>query len=257
MKNFFKRHSFLIVLIIAVIIAGTNYLVYPTFIKRDLQLVEVPVANRTLDETTQIDETMLSSVAIAIDYIPSQIITDKEAILNKYVQRGTSIPANGFFYDEQLTTVDVLFGENYANLADGKSMYALEYDAKNNVGSSFKKGMYINLYYIQDYESNYGTKEAVFGQLAEKVKVLDIDKEKNVMIIEVDGSDISYLEVCAKYGKVIPSIDSYSNAPEEFNDFYDIEELKYYISDKSRIYDTEYNEYIEPVEEPANQPEAQ
>lgn len=245
------------VLLIAVVVAGTNYLVYPTFIKRDLQLVEVPVANRTLNETTQIDETMLTSVAIAVDYIPSQIITDKEAILNMYVQRGTSIPANGFFYGEQLTTVEEMFGENYAKLDDGKSIYALEYDAKNNVGGTFKKGLYVNIYYVQDYESSYGTKEAVFGQIAEKAKILDVDAEKNVLILEVNGEDISYFEICSKYGKVIPSVDSYSNTIDKSTDFYDIDELKYYLDDKARIYDNDYNYYVEETPEPETPVEGQ
>lgn len=252
-KNFFKRHSFLIVLLIAILVAGTNYLVYPTFIKRDLNLVEVPVANKPITEATKVDETMLSTVAIAIDYIPANIVTDKEQIINMYVQRGNTIPTNGFFYNEQLTSEEVLFGSTYAGLAEGKVAYNLVYEAKDNIHDSFKKGMYISIYYVQEYEETSTTKHKLFGQIGENIKIIDVDTESQTLVLEVDEKDVSYLKLAESYGELIPSLNSYSNSPEGSNYVYTIEDLKVYLESKSRIYFSDYEEPYDYVEVPAEE----
>lgn len=43
LKEFLRRHSYILLIVVALLIAGTNYLIYPVFIKKNLDLIEVPV----------------------------------------------------------------------------------------------------------------------------------------------------------------------------------------------------------------------
>ena len=80
-KNILKKYKAIIIVIIALIVALANYLLYPIFIKKDMQLIEVPVVSVTITPGTKITEEMLSTQLTNKDMIPENVVLSKDEVI--------------------------------------------------------------------------------------------------------------------------------------------------------------------------------
>ena len=251
-KNFMKRHAFIVVFLIAAVIAVANYLVYPLFISKDLELMEIPIAKQTIYEGTEITEDMITTVSISKELLPSGIYLYSEYIVGRYVEQNTTIPTNGFFYAESLTDHESALGGTHKELEEGQYAYTLEVDDRF-FQTSFKVGQRVNIYFYcwnsietgegDETTSSLGTIE---GLLLENRKVISLsgdDTTTHYITIAVTEEEMAYLnsavEIATHYqGKVVPIIyygSDGTNATETM--FHDIDELKLYIKEMSNMHE--------------------
>lgn len=239
MKNLFKRHSWIILIIIAIVIAGTNYLVYPVIIKKQLNLVEIPVAKQTIEETTLITDDMLTTISIAKDYLPLNVETDKENIVGKYSGLNATIAPNGFFYKELLTNDISLYGNTFHSLNDGEWAYTIAVSSKNNQNNLLNEGEYISVFYYEEYENDDYTKAYEVGQLAENVRILNVSSAVNdaqYVTLAIPEKDVAYFTLAEQYGHIYPVVNYASNSKDgHITDVYDIESTKSMLKDKNMI----------------------
>lgn len=239
-KEFLRRHSFLLIIFIAIIVAATCYLVYPTLITRQLKLVDVPVANQTIEQNTQITNEMISTIQINKDFLPEGIVYDKETIVGMYVDNGYTIPKNGFVYKEQLCDVAYLYGKTFARLSEGEYAFPFELEKEYvylSADGILKPGEYINIYLQREYTDDEDNEKHIVGLLAEHIKVINVSSSDTSKItLAVTEEQISDLLVGLAVtdkddAELVPML-NYQSASAEFvkSTFFDIEQTRKYIS---------------------------
>ena len=184
LKEFLRKHSYILLIVVALFIAGTKYLIYPVFIKKNLDLIEVPVAISKISGQSVIDNTMITTMSISKSTLPVNVITNKDNIVGKYVADGYSIPTNGFFYSESVVDEGSAFGKIYSSLEEGEIAYTLEVENPHGSRPILKKGQHINLYYYQEYENEldgvYRLDHAVTATQKKILKAFNMDA-RNVL----------------------------------------------------------------------------
>lgn len=235
-KNFLKRFKGLIIIIIACLVALANYLLYPVFIKKDMQLIEVPIAKTTISQGTLITNEMVATILTNKDVIPENIIFAKEDIVGKYAKANYTLAANSFFYNEMVANEKEALGTVYYKLEEGEIAYTLFVDEKFNVDSKFKVGQYIDLYYRGLVPSEAGASYLI-GKLASNVKIINIveDDSKTYLTLAVSEKNLAYYVVAEELGTVIPIIDFEANGIFKQKEIYDENSLKEYLEGESSI----------------------
>lgn len=206
-KEFLKRNSFIVIITIAILIAGTNYLVYPVFIKKNLNLSDVPIATQEIPEGTLITNDMIKTISIDKSFLPEGIVLNSSEIVGQYAKIDYTIPSNSFVYADALTNANDLYGSQYGKLKDGKYAFdiananelTLPYDIKNEV---IKEGMKISVFYREEFKNEYGETKHYIGQLAENCEVINVDSD--TITIAIDELDVGLFMNAQVKGEIIP-----------------------------------------------------
>ena len=241
-KQFIQRHSFILIIFVAVVIAGTNYLIYPTFIKKQLNLVDVPVALVEIQENVPITKDMIGTISIDKTFLPTNIVTDKELIVDMYVAEKNTIPVNGFFYANSLVDAPKALGKTFANLNENEYAYAIELSNAYKETSIFKENQKINVYYYEEYENELGTKAYMVGQLAENVRIVNIigdekTGKQSYVILALNEEQFGNFVLAGQYGTLVPALNWQSNGLDfKPTDFYNINNLIAHLEEQSTIF---------------------
>lgn len=257
-KGFLRRHSFIVVFIVALIIAVANYIVYPLFISHDLNLVSIPIAKETITEGSQITEDMLSSVSIAVELLPPGIALQKDEIVGLFVANNATVPRNGFFYVESLSNEEAAMGSAYKELLDGEFAYTMEVPAVYDQNSSLKPGQLVDIYFNCEYEKtdseqpeNSIPNAVLFGLLKENARIISVvdNGETRFVTYALTEEDIFYFEVAEHMaknykGEIYPLVYFGTNGSLErvSTYMYDEDSLRVWLKDKAILF--EYPESI-------------
>lgn len=100
----------------------------------------------------------------------SDIITNITQLDGKYICIGTSIPANGFFYQSQICEKEELPNSIFDNIPDGYRVYNLKVNNEMTYANSILPGDYIDLYLsaIDD------DRQIIYGKLIESIEVAKV-----------------------------------------------------------------------------------
>ena len=260
-KEYLRKYIYIVVIAIALLIAGTNYLVYPLFIKKSMNVVSVPVAVESINEATRIEETMITEMEIIDGFLPANVITNKNQLEGLYVKKGAIVPKNGFFYKDYLSTEEQTLGTMFSSLKQGEYAYNLSTSSRWVINDNIRVGQYINLYITFNYLNNsaedapsdyrvqgmnYDIKN-VYGQLAENVRVIAISSDKSVITLALSEEQLAQVTLAEQYldstrinnqvsGYIIPLIYFDSNQTQGYNtEYYDINQTINWIMNKSEI----------------------
>lgn len=238
MKEFLKKHISLVVIIIAIIIAGTNYLVYPLFIKKDMQLVEVPVAIAKINEQTKITPELITKVEVVENYLPTNVIRDEKQILGKYVTNDSAIATGGFFYNDLIADEMYIMGDAMNKLKEDEFAYSIQVDSKNVLNVDFKVGHLINVYFDSTYNDENNILHHVFGQIAENKRIIAINEDRTNITLALNEDEIAYFGLAEDFSnsRLIPCL--YYDSLGEYDahtEYYDINGMRNYIDEKSTI----------------------
>ena len=234
-KKFLKKNSFIVILMIAVLIAGTNYLIYPVFIKSNLSLSDVPIALKESPEGTMITDDMIGVISIDKSFLPEGIVMEKDEIVDHYSKIDHTIPVNSFLYSDSLSEAEEVYGPQYGKLSKGKYAFdivnngqiSLIYDIKNQI---IKEGMNINVYYRQQFINSNKEEAYYVGLLAEECKVVNVDSD--TITIAVNEEDLPYLITAQAKGTLIPLTSWQSTMADWSNTvIFDISQTKDHLRD--------------------------
>lgn len=248
-RGFLRRHAFIVVFLVAIIVATANFLVYPYFIKNDLELIDIPIAKTTLKQGTKITEDMLDVVSTNKQFLPKGIYLDKSAIVDKYVAENTTIPTNGFIYAEMLSDSETVMGGVFSNLEQGQFAYTIPVAERYCKGDNFREGQYVNVHFycwtnidtLEDTSKN----GVVHGVVAENLKIIDISASANAnqifVTFAVNEEEMAYLTTAQQLavhlaGDIYPIIYSGSDGVSKSEtNFYNIDDMRVWLKDNSYI----------------------
>lgn len=215
-KNFLSKHAFLVVFIIAILIAFTNFLIYPIFISGQMKLATIPVAKGTLEEGTLITSEMMEEKTVSMDQVPEGILTQKELVVGNFVRENGRIPAGGYFFTELLSSEEATFGSSFKELREGEWAYTMVVPGRWDQNSNLNPGELIDIYFYttekvqrEDEKGILFTKESpVFGMLAENKRIIGISDtgDNRFVTIAMEEEEISYFTLAEKLGEIYPLV---------------------------------------------------
>ncbi len=234
-KEYLRTHLSVFVIFVAVVIALVNYLIYPTFLNKKLDLVEVPIVKQQLKPNTKIEAKHISSTWIALDTIPSAIITDLNEVIGLYTKDQMSLVTGSFFYKEMLVNEQKMISSGYHDLKEGQYVYMLVLAKNYGMKDKVKKGQYVDLYFKAKDRVN--DDELLIGKLYEHILVLDTFINQSSIedhwMLALDEEDVKFLIAAESLGEIYPMISNNS-----YNDDHlietdsEVQAIKQYINSK-------------------------
>jgi len=248
-KNFFKKNSFLVVFIIALVIAISNYLIYPVFISKDLKLIDVPVAKETIKEGSLITDEDITFVQISEELLPSGIVISKDYLIGKYIMQNNAVPKNGFFYLEVLTDKEEILGGIFKELNDGEFSYTQEISSLYDQNENLKVGQLVDIFFDCEYQkidrdnpNNTEENAVVYGLLKENARIVGLvdNGDTRYVTYALKEDDLGYFTIAEHMaknykGKIIPLVSSESGNQMIKSNLYDVDSLRAWLKDKGNL----------------------
>lgn len=243
-KEFLKRHLAIILLVDAIIIAGLNFVIYPTFIKKDMGLIEIPVATVEIPSGTQITSEMLTETLINPESLPANVETDKTKIVGMYVKEDHTIDMSTFFSKEALATEKDKLGDIFYKLNENEYAFTLKVSGISNADSKFKVGQYIDVMYQEmivaqdENNENVTMNKVLTGILDNNVRIVYVSKgdESTTITVAVEPDELAYYITANKMGELLPTLSSYAKIADHTSDIYDENMTRQYLDTMSVTY---------------------
>lgn len=169
------------------------YIGYDRTVKKSVDPINVPVANKRLTSEHEITNDDIAYKKVSRVVVGDNVITSAAMIIGKYTNINVTIPEGSMFYSEWLVDKENLPGKWIENVdfADGEEAYYFNTDTVKTLGNSVLPNSYIDIYMkVQDENGNL-----MFGKLLENIKVLVVH-DGNGQNVFADSSSIgnpSYL----------------------------------------------------------------
>lgn len=148
------------------------YFFYNYRVKKAIEPISVPCAKVSIGATSEITADMIDYVKLSSDYLNKNpnIVRNANQLIGKRITTGTTIPANGLFYMDQVVSADELPDAAFANIPDGYTIYSLPVSLEKTNGNTIYPGNYIDLYLKAIDDDG----KLIYGKLVESIKVLDV-----------------------------------------------------------------------------------
>lgn len=220
--------SFFLVIVAIVII----YAVYSWRVDNAVKLVNIPYATKLLKADTVIKQEDIGFVKVSGDFIAASrgaLIQNRMQVQNKQVKSGYQIPANSFFYDDAITEKNESATDDFYDIPDGYTIYALKVDFHTTYGNSIMPNNYIDLY----FKSKNKDGKLIFEKFISSIKVYKVydsthkdvfsnadDEEEakpKYLYFSVPQEIYDLLMICEKIGGIeiipVPRNAQYSESP--------------------------------------------
>lgn len=163
------------------------YIAYNMRVKQAIEPKSVPVANQKLTANTVITSDMIEYVDVTSDLVRKSpnLVTNANQLIGKKIAPGNSIPEQGLFYTDQLSTSETNVDSTTAGIPDGYTIFELPVNLEKTYGNSIYPGNYIDLY----LKANYDDGRLIYGKFIESIEVLDVRDSQGKHVF--DGGESS------------------------------------------------------------------
>jgi len=160
-------------------------------VNQAITTISIPYAIEKIDTGKKIESDNIEYKDITSSTTrDSDIITDISQLEGKYICVGTSIPANGFFYQSQVCDKAELPNSVFDNIPDDYKVYALSVNSEMTYANSIYPGDYIDLYVETINEDD----KVLFGALIESIEVLAVrDSSGKDVFWDSEAGDTAFL----------------------------------------------------------------
>ncbi len=162
---------------------------YNQRVEAAITTIKIPYAIERVDSGSVISSDNIGYKEITQSTLrDSDIIQNVGSIEGKFVCYGTSIPANGFFYQSQIC--DRLPNSILEDIPDGYALYSLPVTSQTTYANSIQPGDYIDLYASARDDSG----KIMYGPLIESIEVLAVrDSSGNDVFWDSNAGDSAQL----------------------------------------------------------------
>ena len=179
MKFFSKLfHNKSIVTIISIAVCLVIlFFAYRYRVDTAINAIEIPIAAKSLSAREQITEDSIKYVKVASSMITDNVITNKNDLLEQYVNYNTVIPEGSMFYKSAVVTWSQMPDSAWKNISEGNTVVYLSFGSSNSsaYANSIYPGDKIDLFFSGTVASENGrSTKNVFGKLIEGIEVLAV-----------------------------------------------------------------------------------
>lgn len=140
----------------------------------------IPVAVETIQPRTKITADMISYVDVAPVVLGENVMRSADAVIGKYSNYNTVIPAGSMFYQNTLVNEEELPDSAFVQVGDGEVVYNFPVDMESTYGNSIFPGNRIDIY--MKAQNDQG--QIMVGKLVENVKVLAVKDAQGRHVFE-------------------------------------------------------------------------
>jgi len=154
-----------VLLVLAILFWG-----YTSSIKKETNPLNIPVAARKINATTQITSEDVTYMQVANRMVREGVIRSSSQIIGKYTNINVTIPKGSVFYSDWVVDAEKIPG-NWIEQLDyesGELGYYMDVNIENTLGNNVLPNTYIDIYMKASDEN--GT--TMFGKLLKNIKVL-------------------------------------------------------------------------------------
>ena len=163
---------------------------YTIRVNKAVEPVKVPYALTTIQPKTEIKEDMIGYMNVARSAIQKGVITSSKALIGKYSNINTMIPAGSMFYSAAVTSKEELPDSALYDVPDGETLYYLPVNMTTSYNNLMMPGNYIDIY-IQtasaDEDENgkeASSSKAMIGKFLSDIKILAVKTSDGKNVFE-------------------------------------------------------------------------
>ncbi len=154
-----------------IIILVLLYIGYSSQINQAVEPISVPVATETIQPRTEITDDMVEIVKMPAISLSDNVLRSKNAVVGKYTNINTIIPAGSMFYSDTVIEESKLPDSVFVKVKEGEVVFNFPVNMESTYGNSIYPGNKIDIY----MKTGNGNDERVMlGKLVENVEVLAI-----------------------------------------------------------------------------------
>ena len=151
------------VLCCVILYVGYNYR-----INQKVELVEVPMASKTIQPRTLIDNTMIEEKKLPSEFLVGTYYKSRDDIVGKYSNYNTVIAAGSLFYTELVVEESALPSATYLDVDEGDTLIIYKVNMDSTYANSMMPGDSIKVYFKARGDSG----EIMFGKFLDNVEIL-------------------------------------------------------------------------------------
>lgn len=140
----------------------------------------IPVAAQTIQPRTKITSDMVDTISVAPILLQKNVYRSKNAVIDKYTNYNTVVPAGSMFYTETLVNEQDLPDAAFINLEAGQIPYNFPVNMSTTYYNSIFPNNYIDIYMKAINEDGV----LMVGKLIEDVKVLAVKDSQGRNVFE-------------------------------------------------------------------------
>ena len=173
MGKLFKNKGIVTIVAIALCLA-ILFFAYRYRVNKAINAISVPIAAKTLESRKLIEEDDIKTVKVAYSMITSNVITNTEKLIGKYVNYNTFIPEGSLFFDSAVVTWASMPDSTWSDIPEGDTIVSLAVNSQSTYGNSIYPGDKIDLY----YQGVTGEGKRYIGKFIEGITVLAVKDDK-------------------------------------------------------------------------------
>ena len=153
------------------------YFAYNWRVNQATNPVTVPYARQQISPGTQITESMVGTRQVPPSMLEGDVVRSASAVIDKYSNADTLIPAGSLFYERQVVEKEQLPANIILSYPNGYVLYNMSVNTQTTYGNSVYPGNYIDIYVKIVERRAEGQQQSNFirvSKLLENVKVLAV-----------------------------------------------------------------------------------
>ena len=181
LKKFFSNRTTVIILgvVLCFIIL---YIGYNARINKQVKLVMLPYAVRTIQPREYITEDMVKYMEVPVQFLneQSKYYTNAEDVIGKYANYNTVISAGSLFYTDLVTVESALPNSAFKNIAEGDTPINYKVNMDTTYANSMMPGDFVNIYLKGTADDG----SIMFGKFISKVEILAVKDSSGRHVFE-------------------------------------------------------------------------
>lgn len=179
-----------------------NYLIFNIAIKKELDMVKIPVVKQTIYPRSKISEKDISFIEVPSVFIDDNFYTDTFDIINKYTDIRAVMPKSSLFYKELLFEEKMLPDYPAILLNDGQVAYNMATDLIKLSGNSIVLGQKVDIYTTISKRNE----KPIVDLLVKSVRVIGVKDKKGIDVNNPDSSKIPHIVLLALDKELLPIV---------------------------------------------------
>lgn len=181
-----------------------NYLIFNIALKKEVDLIKIPVVKETIYPRTKISEKDIDFIEVPSVFVDENFYTKKEDIINMYTDIRAMMPKSSLFYKELLFEEKMLPDYPAILLNDQQVAYNMATDLIKLSGNSIVVGQKVDIY--TTYHQN--KEKPIVDLLVSSVRVIGVKDKKGLDIGHPDSSTIPHIVLLALNKALMPIVRS-------------------------------------------------
>lgn len=181
-----------------------NYLIFNIALKKEVDLVKIPVVKETIYPRSKISEKDIMFVEVPSVFISDNFYVNKKDIVNKYTDIRAMMPKSSLFYKELLFEEKMLPDYPAILLNDNQVAYNMATDLIKLSGNSIVVGQKVDIY--STYHKR--NEKPIVDLLIKSVRVIGVKDKKGFDIFNPNSNGMPYIVLLAIDKELMPIVRS-------------------------------------------------